>query len=484
MIRNSVRLLGVVAIAAWSGACSDMAGERPADAPISPDSRAAPDAAIAMADAPPSPVADALMTATNLPPVFGSALMEVTYTGAPIDVTAEATDPDGDPIVSYRWRVKGHPEDSSATVSSSSATVHFVADVDGPYVLEVIASDGRADSNPFEVSVTSYHPLAPLGHRVIAAEMSRSLSRIVMIEDGPASLHIYDPVAKSEVAVPLSATPTSVSVSPDGHFAAVGHDASFSYVDLVDAEVVKVYALTVPVLNLVLAGNGYVYVFPSSNPPSNPFPALHMVDLQTGFESQTGAFFFLYATVGRLHPDGDRIYAADVGVSPSIVADYGIAAPANPTSHTGPPMGDYFFCDDLWLTEDGSRLITRCGEILRATSDATTDMAYTGMLAAFSGLEHIQDISDSKAAGKLVVARAADMFDDPNGDEMLFIYGDQDLDLEKQLPLGAFIVSGKAYPARGRFVFADPDGAHYHVFVEADPSAGLVADYAVATYAF
>ena len=424
-----------------------------------------------------STTATMTLTAANLAPQFAVAPTPVTYTGTPIDVTAIATDANGDSL-SYRWSVKGHPEGSSATVSSLSGTVHFVADVDGPYVLEVIASDGRADSAPFDIAVTSYHPIAPLAHRIIDAEASKSLARIVIVDELPATLYLYDPVADTEVTVALPQTPTSVSVSLDGHFAAVGHDGNVSYVDLVNARLVKVYPVTLPVLDVVLGGNGYIYAFPARD----QWAALHIIDLQTGYESETSGNFLYAGTVGKLHPDGNRIYAADNGLSPESLFDYDITSATSPTSRLWPYWGDHSPCGDLWFTEDGARIVTRCGETFRATGDAKTDMTYSGTLAGLSQYSILQ-VGHSKAAGKLLVVRGSDgIFGDATLDEEVWLYGDQYLELDKRQSLGGFVVNGRGFPAHGRFVFADPDGAHYHVFLEADPSSALLQDYAVATY--
>jgi len=50
-------------------------------------------------------------------------------------------------------------------------------------------------------------------------------------------LHVYDPLVDLEQTVELSAFPTSVSISPYGFYAAVGHNGTISYVDLVSKAV-------------------------------------------------------------------------------------------------------------------------------------------------------------------------------------------------------------------------------------------------------
>ena len=78
-----------------------------------------------------------------------------------------------------------------------------------------------------------------LDFRVVDAEYSAALERMVMVSAAPNRLHVFDPLTAVDVPVDLPITPTSVSVSPDGLFAAVGHDGWVSYVDLSAGGLVK-----------------------------------------------------------------------------------------------------------------------------------------------------------------------------------------------------------------------------------------------------
>lgn len=63
-------------------------------------------------------------------------------------------DPDGDPL-SFRWAIMAKPEGSTASLSDPSAEKPtFIGDVAGLYVLQLIVSDGRIDSEPDTVTVT------------------------------------------------------------------------------------------------------------------------------------------------------------------------------------------------------------------------------------------------------------------------------------------------------------------------------------------
>ena len=75
----------------------------------------------------------------------------------------DSTDDDGDPLT-YNWSFVSKPAGSSATLSDSSAVrPTFVVDVRGEYGLELVVNDGRADSPPDAVLVTTENT-APVAH--------------------------------------------------------------------------------------------------------------------------------------------------------------------------------------------------------------------------------------------------------------------------------------------------------------------------------
>lgn len=76
-----------------------------------------------------------------------------------LDGTA-SMDPDGDRIT-YAWSFKSKPDDSEAELSDGMAVVPtFTLDVEGDYVIELVVSDGAAESEPAEVIVSTGN-LAP-----------------------------------------------------------------------------------------------------------------------------------------------------------------------------------------------------------------------------------------------------------------------------------------------------------------------------------
>jgi len=311
-----------------------------------------------------------------------------------------------------------------------------------------------------------------LDFRILDVEYSASLERIVAVSATPSNrLHIYDPLAQSGVFVPLSLAPRCVSVSPDGLQALVGHDAWITVVDLQSASVVDTVPVSTVAVDIVHGGNGYAYVFPAAD----QWEYLHCVNLAT--EQETLSDGFLYAgTLGRLHPGGDWIYAADNGLSPSDIEKYSITGGTADYLYDSPYHGDYAMCGNLWFTEDGLRIITRCGNTFRASSIQSEDMTYAGALA---GATAINWASHSAETHKIVVVP----WFDP-ADRSIRIYDDAFLAFEEEVALPLWEVGGTDYPSHGRFVFHDSAGGRAFIVVAADPSSGLLLDSGIVTYTF
>jgi len=94
--------------------------------------------------------------------------------------------------------------------------------------------------------------ISPIRYRIIDAEYSKGLERIISISASPNQLHIYDPGIEQETVVNLPKAPVCVSVSPDGYYAAVGHDAWISYVDLRSSRFIVAIPVPADVFDIVL----------------------------------------------------------------------------------------------------------------------------------------------------------------------------------------------------------------------------------------
>ncbi len=381
-------------------------------------------------------------------------------------------DANGD-LLSYSWEVVSGPvADAGTFTSPQSPVTEFSGSEPGHYLVKVTASDGVNVSEDFVsinlvVELVAINPLR-LNFQVIDAEYSNQLDRMVMVAANPDTLHILDPVSGSDVSVALPLPPTSISIGPGGQFAAVGHDGYFSYIDLTQGQLLSTYAVSTKVLDIVLAGNGYVYAFPQQD----QWEHIRCIELATGNETLHTGNSVYAGTLARLHPDGSAIYGANNGLSPSDIEKYAITPGTAQYLYDSPYHGDYPMGGELWFTEDGSRIITRSGNVFQSSSAQAQDMLYSGSLP---GVSQIENVSHSVEAGVLAVIPGSD-------DNELRVFEDQFLTETQTLDLPLLEVGGQRHATHGLFVFFSNNGVQLYAIARVDGSAGLQDDILVITY--
>ena len=376
--------------------------------------------------------------------------------------------------MTYSWSFLSIPAGSSATLlDSTAASCSFTADVDGTYQISLVVNDGKVDSAADQVTVVAGY--VALNYLVNDAEYSKQLDKIIMVSSSPEQLHIYDPKTEKNKDIDLPLTPNCLSVSPDGLYAAVGHDGWISYVNLTTAVLEKTFSVTTDVLDIVLAGNGYVYAFPRHD----QWERIRCVEVATEIETLNTGSSIRAGTLAKLHPNSDAIYGADNGLSPSDIEKYSVVNGTAEYLYDSPYHGDFSMCGDLWISEDGLRIFTRCGNVFRSSELQSQDMTYNGSLSELSLIEHL---SHSSAADKVIAIPGADWIPPDDEDTELQIYDYDFLNFEESVSLPNFIVNGNAYPGHGRYVFFNSDGSAYYVVMQADETSGMLYDFGVVAY--
>lgn len=337
----------------------------------------------------------------------------------------------------------------------------------------VVTYDADRSPQPTPVAASpseTQGPISLLDYRVVDAEYSKPLNRIVSISGNPDRLNIYDPVTRTDTVVALSLTPNAVSIGPKGLFAAVGHDGWISYVDLTSGTLVKTFPVSTDVIDVVLAGNGFVYAFPRRD----QWEYIRSVEISTESESPKAQSKAIRAgTLAKLHPGGLAMYGANNGLSPDDIERYTFADGPAVVSYDSRYHGDHRMCGNLWISEDGKRIFTACGNVFRASDIRDEDMSYNGALESVERIEHL-DHSGSTGLVALI----------PKGgmDTEIQMHNYEFLGFEESVDLPNFTVGGKSYPSHGRFVFFNKDSSAYHVIIQADAKASYIADYGVVTF--
>jgi hypothetical protein len=346
------------------------------------------------------------------------------------------------------------------------------ADLEGDYAARVTVGDGLLTAQQ-TVLLTAFRPISQLAYRVSDARYSRSLERLVIVSAQPNVLHVLDPVTLAESTVTLPDVPGDLSVSPSGQFAAVGHDASVSWVNLSTRTLTSV-PTTYRVGSLALADTGRAYLISLAT-----FSYVHTLNLSTGADSVTGA---ASGETMELHPSGTRMYSA----SASDLARYNVNNQNNAAYAKSVFWETFPGCGDaLWFTEGGDRIIGRCGSVTPSTATLASDLMDGGALDPelyFTGLDH------SAAAQEFVATRSVNpvqpsLFPNPEAERRKLTRYASATRLELNttvLPL--FVRDGGVSTAEGRFVFFNSAGTRVFVLVKIDATGSAPETWGLVSY--
>ncbi|MGC4049889.1 MAG: hypothetical protein QM757_10295 [Paludibaculum sp.] len=200
-----------------------------------------------------------------------------------------------------------------------------------------------------------------LAFKPVDVQYSKSLDRLIMVSANPNKVHLVNPVNAAETTINLNLAPLSLSVSPDGTHAAVGHDGWISYVNLQAGSVEKNLAVSTAVKLLVLTDKGSIWVPPTLN-----------IDVATGVQTTSG--FSPYEVVQpAVHPGGNWIYYTRGG-SPDDVVKGDISTGTFQYLYDSKYHGDFEICGGVFYSADGSRLLTGCGTLFRTTGSVDDDI--------------------------------------------------------------------------------------------------------------
>lgn len=313
------------------------------------------------------------------------------------------------------------------------------------------------------VASLSAQPVS-LGFKPLDVQYSKSLDQLVMISANPNQVHLVNPVSGSDTTINLSLAPLSLSVSPDGTHAAVGHDGWISYVNLSAEYVEKNLAVSLTAQVVVLASNGNIWVPPTAT-----------INIATGVQTTSNSS--PYGTSHpALHPNGNWIYSTDDGSSPNILSKGDISSGIFQFLYIYPYWGDFPSCGRIFYSADGNRLLTGCGTLFRTTASQSDDMTYSGALSA---APLVTAAADSAVTHKFAVIPGAGYSTSTTSDTEIQFYDDQYLTLVGRVPLPTISSGTATAPWHGRYVFYSADVSKLYLGLQADAKANLTNDYAI-----
>lgn len=319
-----------------------------------------------------------------------------------------SSDPDAD-LLTYTWEILDQPSANAGIIESVDLPeINFTASETGIYTIGLSVSDGTNSSPVRQITLAQLETMA-LSHNVVDAQYSSALDSALMVSSYPDNrLYMMDMSDYSESSIALNKIPTSISISPNGEHAAIGHDALITIVDLNTLDsaspTIDLLDVSTDVFDIVLDGNGFVHAFPAADQWVN----IHSVEIAANIETLSTGSSVREGTKARLHPNGSVIYGADNGLSPSDIEKYDISSGTANYLYDSPYHGTYDMCGDLWFWEDGSDILTACGNVFRSSSEQASDMVYRGSLdlGTLDGSPYyISHASHSEEEGELLLSK-------------------------------------------------------------------------------
>lgn len=308
-----------------------------------------------------------------------------------------------------------------------------------------------------------------MNFRPVDAKYSSALDRLVLVSAAPDTLHIYNAATNNDQTVNLSAPPTNVAISPDGLHAAVAHPNAVSYVNLQTATVENVFTADVGT-GIVALSQTYIYVLPSYE--SNPIS----IEIATGIA--TTAQTFAYSSGGTYDSTTSEVYDAQNGISPNTLNVF-TANSILGNQNRGPYFDLFPVCGPFWLSPDGSKIYTACGTIFKASTDATQDMRY---VTSLYGMQQLVSLTDSGSQVAAIPATLSTTSNPTPLDNQVNLFDSADYNPFGTLLLPPFVSNGSPYTAHGRNVFFNQAGNTIYVLAQADPTSGLLHDFAIDSF--
>lgn len=363
-----------------------------------------------------------------------------------------------------------------------------------PIAVPVTVVAGRTQRP--EPGVTPLKPLRQqaLTHDVVAVRYSRGLDRVVMASSQPDNrLYVMDPSSGAAQSVPLSRAPTSLSLSPDGKKAAVGHDGRVTWIDLTTvwqpSVTMKQLGLSAKASSLVLDAAGHVFVVPANE----QWAEIHAIDVATNTERLT-------ATAGRgvlygddsivLRPDGLALYTQFAHLSGAGLHAWSVQAglPLYQGESDPTAFGDELCPGRLFLSNDGARLVTVCGLMVNAKPGTAQDMLYHSSIPLSpppvgSSAFRLVDLDQGPGHGQWAAIEYT--WQSCSGARELGwhcfyhlnVYDDDSFVLRERWALGPVAIAGSAYDQDGVATFHSANGQHLYLITRLVRMSNPAASY-------
>ncbi len=222
------------------------------------------------------------------------------------------------------------------------------------------------------------------------ADYNRLTDRTIAVTSAPSQLIKINPISEEFQTMILNYSPRCVAVNPQGTHAAVGHDGNITIVNLSSLIVESIYPVSCDVGDIIFGGNNWVYSFPLDGNEA------HCIDLtDNGQEHFSTGGSINDGCKAALTPDGNSIYIATNGTSPSDFEKMDISQGVADLLYDSPYHGDFAFSGDVWVNNSGEKLFARSGNSFFTSDIQSEDMIYSGAIIEDVSVLHFYENTSS-----------------------------------------------------------------------------------------
>ena len=275
---------------------------------------------------------------------------------------------------------------------------------------------------------------------LVDAEYSPALDLVVCVCSTPNRIILFEPETGEKSVFALNKPPTCVSVGIDGGYAAVGHDAMISYIDLRERCLKDEYDVSTLPHDIILGGNEHVYSFPELSQHTK----IYCTNLTTRQERLGGSIY--EDTKAKMHPSSRYMYCARNHITNSAIERFDILADSTSNGYKTKD-GTYDYNGNVWISEDGSRLFSEQGYVFATDSLPSLDMKAIGKL----NCDYIMWLTYSRRFNLVALLSLLDKY-------KISFYDQMDSIPIETVSLSTMVQSPSWNSAVGKFVFFGQDG--------------------------
>ncbi|UWY29619.1 hypothetical protein N4T20_06680 [Flavobacterium sp. TR2] len=308
-----------------------------------------------------------------------------------------------------------------------------------------------------------------LNTNVIDAEYSKQTDQLVYISSNPAQVNIFNSNTESLQKISLAYAPKCISISQNGNTAVVGHDGHITYVNLKNPSIIQTYNISCSALDIVLGNNKWAYVFPEKD--SWTYVKSVNMNLEYNYEMPISIYNQLHAgTKGRLHPSGKYIYMQSP-LSSAKIQRLTIKNGNIDDRYESNFVEENYTIPGIWFSEDGNRLFTGAGSVLKTSELNDLDAIYNGKITSENNYK-IDWLDHSASKGKLYVIFSSEDLWNAVKSNNLYVLNDSDLSYVNKFDLEKYFNqttrnSQETYDAVPYFVFSNSTGNNLFVITKA-----------------